>query len=435
MSSILTEKLRKMVENYLMDCWGNVPLILSEGKGTTVIDTDGREYIDCTAQAWTLSLGHSHPKIMEAVKEQINKIATVFFAYQSVPMVMLAEKLVEITPKEFNKILFGLSGSDTIEGAMHLAMRYTKGQDFITLYHAYHGRTFATIGMSYTYPAFVSVKRGMEKLLPKPIRVPNPYCYRCYYGLEYPKCDLLCAKFVENALKHAADTKVAGLMLEPIQANGGQIVSPLGYLPEIRRICTQYDIPLIFDEIQTGIGRCGKMFAAEVFDVFPDILVIGKGLGAGFPVTAIITTNKYTRLEKGEWGFTHGGSPFACAAALAALNVLIEEKLPEHAAAMGEILLNGLNELRETYSLIGDVRGKGLMIGVEMVDNRDTKKPAFHKTQKFLEGAQEKGVLFGKSGVGPQGGNVVKIKPPLTITEREIGKVLGVFEDVLKRLK
>ena len=433
--SINLDELQSIGQRRLIGCWEHTPTIMTEGEGCIIRDITGKEYLDCTAQAWTLSVGHSHPRVIGAVKDQIEKLANVFFAYRNVPMLMLAEKLAQINPEGLNKILFGLCGSTAIEGAMHLAMRYTGGQDFVTFYNAYHGRTFTTIGMSYTQESFVQVKKGLEKFVPKPIRVPSAYCYRCRFGLKYPTCNLLCAKFVETALQHAADTKVAGVMLEPIQANGGHIVPPPGYFQEIRRICDQYDVPLIFDEIQTGMGRCGKMFAGEIFDVIPDIMVIGKGLGAGFPITAVVTKEKYAHLEQGEWGFTHSGSPFACAAALAAIDVLIEEKLIENAQRMGKIFMDGLTELAEKYPIIGDVRGKGLMIGIEMVKDRESKEPAVEETQEIVSQAMERGVLFGKSGVGLRGGNVVKIKPPLCITKEQAGQALNVLEDVLKEVQ
>jgi len=395
-----------------------------------VKDVEGKEYLDATAQAWTLSVGHSHPRIIKAVKEQIGSLATAFFGYQSVPNLLLAEKLVTIAPEGFNKVLFGLSGSEANEAAMHLAMRYTQGQDFVTLYGGYHGRTFVTEAMSYTHDSFMDVKRGLERFITKPIRVPNAYCYRCYFGLGYPECELLCAKFVETALQHGADTKVAGVMLEPIQANGGHVVPPPGYLQELRRICTKYDVPLIYDEVQTGMGRCGKMFAAEVFDVFPDIMVIGKGLGAGFPITAVLTSDKYSHLEAAEWGFSHAGSPFACAAALEAINVLEDENLLENAHKMGTLIMDGFRELTKKFPLIGDVRGKGLMIGVEIVKDPETKEPAVKETQEIVIKALDRGLLLGKSGMGLLGGNVVKIKPPLCITEQEVGRMLNIFEDI-----
>jgi len=428
------EELRRISQEHIGSSWGRIPLILKEGKGVIVKDIEGKEYIDCTAQAWTLSVGHSHPKVIDAVKKQSEKLACAFFMYDNVPMLELVKRIMEITPDQFNKVIFALSGSVAIEGAMRLAMRYTGGQDFITLYHAYHGRTFATSAMSYTYPAFVSCKQGMERFTPKPIRVPNFYCYRCYFGRQYPECKLACLDFVEHAIRHGADTKVAGVLLEPIQANGGHITPPPGYLERLRRICTENDIPLIYDEIQTGIGRCGKMFASEVYNTFPDILVIGKGLGAGFPISAIVTNEKYSSFEAGEWGFTHAGHPVSCAAALAAIEVLIEENLPENAVKMGKIFMDGLDKLSKKYSLIGDVRGKGLMIGIEIVKDRNSKEPAIEKAQRIVDKAQERGVIFGKSGLGLQGGNVVKIKPPLCITKEEVGKVLDVFESTLDEM-
>lgn len=425
----LIRELRTIRSKHVGNIWDHSSLILTEGNGAIVKDVQGKEYIDCTAQAFTSSTGYRHPRVIEAVKTQLDQIENVFFAHDNIPMLRLAERLVEITPKKFNKVFFSLSGSEAIEGAMRLAIRYTGGQEFITLYHAYHGRTFVTEAVSHTYPTFVSCKRGVEKFTPKPIRVPNFYCYRCYFDHKYPDCNLFCVRFLENALKHQADSKVAGVILEPVQANGGQIPPPPGYLQELRRICSENGVLLIYDEIQTGMGRCGKMFAADVYQVYPDILVIGKGLGAGFPLSAVVTNEKDGVMERGEWGFTYAGSPVSCAASLAVIDVL-EEKLIENADKMGKRFLEGLNDLAKKYPIIGQIRGPGLMIGVEIVKEKDTKEPGTNETQKILTTAQEKGVLLAKSGLGPHG-NVVKIKPALNISEQQVAKVLRVLDEVL----
>jgi len=429
----LIGELKSISMKYLGVAWDRIPLILTEGSGVTVKDIQGREYIDCTAQAWTLSTGYRHPKVIKAVKAQLDQIEDVFFTYDNIPMLRLTQRLIEITPEKFNKVFFSLSGSEAIEGAMRLAMRYTGGQEFVTLYHAYHGRTFITEAISHTYPTYVSCKRGMEKFTPKPIRIPNFYCYRCYFDHKYPDCKLLCVKFLENALKHQADTKVAGVILEPIQANGGQIIPPPGYLQELRRICSENGVLLIYDEVQTGMGRCGKMFAADVYQIYPDILVIGKGLGAGFPLSCIITNEKYGFMEKGEWGFTYAGSPISCAAGLAVIDVLLEEKLIGNADKMGKLFLEGLNQLAKKYPIIGEIRGKGLMIGVEIVKDKNTKEPGPNETRKILMKAQEKGVLLGKSGLGPHG-NVFKIKPALNISKQQVAEVLRVLDEVLEEV-
>lgn len=433
MPELSPQELENLAKRYIMQTWDHTGLILTEGKGVRVKDVWGREYIDCTSQAWTLAVGYSHPKVIQAVREQLSKMVQVFASFYNIPQIMLAKKLVELTPPEFTKVAFTLSGADAVEGAMRLAMRYTGGQDFITLYHGYHGRTFSTTAMSYTYPSYVKCKRGIERFIPKPTRVPNFYCYRCYFDKKYPECDLFCATFIERALDHAVDTKVAGVILEPIQGNGGHIFPPPGYLKRLRQICTERDIPLIYDEIQTGFGRCGSWFAAEVFGAFPDILVIGKGLGGGFPITGIITSEKFDLFDPGDWGSTQGGNPLSCVAALATIKVIEEEGLLENAKVVGKVFMDRMKELMEVYEFIGDVRGIGLFLSVEIVQDKGSKKEDPQTAAKIVQKALQKGVIIAKSGIGDVG-NVLKIKPPLSITVSEMERVVDVLEACFKEI-
>ena len=433
MQELSPQVLENLAKKHIMQTWDQAGLVLTEGKGVKVKDAWGKEYIDCTSQAWTLSVGYSHPQVIQAVQEQLTKIVQTFASVHNVPQVMLAKKLVELTPPEFTKVAFTLSGADAIEGAMRLAMRYTGGQDFVTLYQGYHGRTFAATAMSYTYPSYVKCKRGMERFITKPTRVPNFYCYRCYFDKKYPECDLFCVKFLERALDHAVDSKVAGVLLEPIQGNEGQIFPPPGYLKRLRQICTERDIPLIFDEIQTGFGRCGSWFAAEAFGVFPDILVVGKSLGGGFPITGIITSEKFDLFDPGDWGSTNGGNPLSCAAALATIKVIEEEGLLENAQRVGTVFMDRMKELAHTYEFIGDVRGLGLFLGVEIVEDKNSKTEAPQTAAKIIQKALEKGVIIAKSGIG-EVGNVLKIKPPLSMTVSEMEKVLDVLQDCLQEV-
>ena len=427
MLELSPQELENLAKKHIMQTWDHFGLTLTEGKGVKIKDIWGKEYIDCTAQAWTLAVGYSHPKVIQAVQDQLNKMVQAFASVYNVPQIMLAKKLIELTPPEFTKVAFTLSGADAIEGAMRLAMRYTGGQDFITFYHGYHGRTFATAAMSYTYPSYVKCKQGVERFIPKPTRVPNPYCYRCYFNQEYPKCDLFCAKFLEQALDHAVDSKVAGILLEPIQANGGHIFPPPGYLQRVCEICTERDIPLIYDEIQTGFGRCGTWFAAETFGAFPDILVVGKGLGGGFPITGIITSEKFDLFDPGDWGSTNGGNPLSCTAALVTVKVIEEEGLLENAKVVGKVFMNRMKELSQTYEFIGDVRGIGLFLGVEIVRDKKGKKEDIQTAATIVRKALQKGVIIAKSGIGDVG-NVLKIKPPLNMTVSEMEKVVDVLE-------
>ena len=427
MLELSPQELENLAKRHIMRTWDHSGLTLTEGKGVKVRDIWGKEYIDCTSQAWTLAVGYSHPKVIQAVRDQLNKMVQVFASFYNVPQIMLAKKLAELTPPEFTKVAFTLSGADAIEGAMRLAMRYTGGQDFITLYHGYHGRTFSTTAMSHTYPSYVKCKRGVERFIPKPTRVPNFYCYRCYFDKKYPQCDLFCAKFLERALDHAVDSKVAGVLLEPIQGNGGHIFPPPGYLKRLGQICTERDIPLIYDEIQTGFGRCGTWFAAEAFGAFPDILVVGKGLGGGFPITGIITSEKFDLFNPGDWGSTQGGNPISCTAALATIKVIEEEQLLENAKVVGRVFMDRMKELAEVYEFIGDVRGIGLFLSVEIVQDKKSKKEDPQTALGIVRKALQKGVIIAKSGIGDVG-NVLKIKPPLSITVSEMEKVVDVLE-------
>ena len=427
------KELEKFAKTYIMQNWDHSDLILKEGKGVYVKDVWGKEFIDCTSQAWTLSVGYSHPKVIKAVEDQLHKVVQVFASFYNIPQINLVEKLRKILPKNFTKFAFTLSGADAIEGAMRLAMRYTGGQEFITLYQGYHGRTFTTTGLSHTYPTYVKCKQGVENFIPKPTRVPNFYCYRCYFDLKYPDCNLFCATFLERALDHAVDTKVAGVLLEPIQANGGHVFPPKDYLKKLRKICTERDIPLIYDEIQTGFGRCGTWFASDAFEAYPDILVVGKGLGGGFPITGIISSEKYDLLDPGDWGSTNGGNPLSCAAALATITVIEEEGLLENAQKVGKMFTDRMKELMKTYEFIGDVRTLGLFLSVEIIKDRGSKKENVEDAKKIVRKALEKGVIIAKSGIGDVG-NVLKIKPPLCISMSEMGKVVDVLEKCFKEV-
>ena len=421
-------------KKYVIEAMGFEPIVFTEGKGVKVKDIEGKEYLDAISAVWVLNLGYHHPEVLKAVKEQIDKIEFVSPEFQCIPKIMLAKKLAEIAPGNLKKTLFALSGAGAIEGAMHLAMRYTGGNEFITFYHAFHGRTFVTSALSYTYPKMLEGgKKGLERYMIKQIRIPNFYCYRCYFNLEYPDCDLFCVKFVETTIKHAADSRIAGVIVEPVQANGGMIPAPDGYLPELQKVCNDYDIPLIVDEVQTAFCRCGKMWASELYRVSPDLLVMGKALGGGFPLAGTLATEKCSSLVGWEYGFTEMAHPVACAASLAMISTMIKEQLADNAAKMGKIITNRIKELAERYKIIGDVRGPGLMIGVELVKDQESKKPACEETDYIIKKGYEKGILLGKSGplFGPYG-NVIKIKPAVNITKDQVENMLQLFEELIK---
>ena len=275
------------------------------------------------------------------------------------------------------KVLYAVNGAGAVEGAMHLAMRATDGVEFVCLDQAFHGTSFASMALTYSFPKMVEgSKQGLSRYFAKQIRVPNYNCYRCPFGSSYPACDLKCARFVEWSIDHQKDANVAGVIVELFLANGGMVPAPKEYARVLREICTRKGVAMIVDEVQTSLCRVGNLFASHTYDADPDIIVMGKALGGGFPLSAVVAAEGFTGLLGWEAGSTLMSTPPICAAGLEMINVMIEENLADNARKMGDYIVDKLNEMKGKYSLIGDVRGLGLMIGVELVLDRKTKEPA-----------------------------------------------------------
>lgn len=405
-----------------------VPLIVDHGEGSVLYDTNGKAYIDCTAQAWSLSVGYSHPKVIAAVGEQIKKFTHIRTSFETVPKLLLSKKLAELAPGSLNKVTYSISGSDANEGALKLALRNRPGSTFVSLFDGYHGRSLATINLSYPHPntRFTAWSAPV-------VRIPNPYCYRCPLKLSYPQCGLACVELSREIILRGAAERPVALIMEPFQGNGGMAQFPREYFPAIRALCDELDLLLIFDEIQTGFGRLGAWFGAEYYGVTPDILVFGKGIGGGFPLFGDIYDDRLNGFEPGDHSFTFAHFPVGMVAALATIQVIEEENLLEQSRVMGELITNGLRRMQERYELIGEVRAAGLMIGVELVKDRQTKAPARREAERFVHEGLQRGVIFGESkylGLG----NIVKVKPPLVITQSQAEQVLEVFEDILELL-
>ena len=408
---------------------GGLPIIVDSGKGAVLKDVNGKEYIDCTSQAWSYNIGFSHPRVIEAIKEQVDKITHVRTSFETIPKLLLLKKLGEITPGNLKKIMFSLHGSSSNESALKLAMiNRPEASKFITPYGNYMGRTLATIAGSWPYPP---ISKLFAPFMHNFIRIPNAYCYRCHFNLEYPKCNLFCAEFLKTTLKHGADY-VAAVSMEPMQAQGGQIEYPSGYLRRIKEICNEFNVLLIFDEIQTAFGRMGCMFASEMYDVIPDIMVFGKALCGGFPIAGTMQRADLKPPAPASDSYTFAHFPVSLAAACATLDVIIEEKMIDKANKMGKYFTSRLKELQNKYEIIGDVRGPGLMIGVELVKDRETKEPANEIVHSIVKEAIDDGVIFGESLFKGMG-NVLKIKPPLVINETQADIVLEVLEKHLKK--
>jgi 4-aminobutyrate aminotransferase-like enzyme len=404
-----------------------LPLMFTKARGASFWDAQGNEYIDCTSQAWTLNIGACHPRVMAAVREQLDYFTHHRTAFDTVPKLLLTKRLAELAPGNLNKVNYCLHGSTAVEGAMKLAMRNKPDQKFfLTLWDGYSGRTLAGMGLTYphTKPFF--------EYTGNTVRVPQAYCYRCPYKMEYPSCDLYCVDILNEFIEKSVDGEPLALLMEPVQGSGGMIDFPKPYYKALRELCDKHDMLLIFDEMQTGFGRVGTMFAADLYDVVPDILVFGKAIGGGFPLAGTIS-REGLNFAPGDHSFTFAHFPVSMVAALATLDVLEQEGFLEQANKLNQFFVSRLNEMKEKYELIGDIRGPGLMLGIELVRDKKTKEPANEESYQFEREGLKRQVLFGTAKYAGMG-NVVKIKPPLVMTEAQAERVMEVFEEVTQLL-
>ena len=408
-----------------------IPTAWEAGRGATIRDVDGNTYIDFVAGISVLNVGHSNPQVVEAVKRQLDKL-THALDIPTPERIALVEKLVQIAPeglKGNSKVLFGgPTGSDAIEGALKLAKFNTKHHTFLAFHGAYHGMTSGALSVT-SKKAF---KTGFLPLLPDIHFAPYAYCYRCAFGKEYPECKMQCVRYVEYLFSDPESglTDPAAIIVEPIQGEGGFIVPPDGYLKEMRRICDENSILLIVDEIQTGFGRTGKMFACEYDGVTPDIMTIAKAVGGiGLPLSGCVIKRELDTWEPGGHLGTFRGNVLACVAGLAAINFTLERGLVERSAREGAHMLRRLKDLQQETKTIGDVRGKGMMVAAEFVEDKQTKKPAIDLVKKVQARCLERGVLVWKAGHWP---NVIRFLPPLVITHEHVDKGLDIFSEAVK---
>jgi 4-aminobutyrate aminotransferase-like enzyme len=403
---------------YLFSCVANYyeePLVVDHAKGTYVYDTEGKEYLDFFGGIVTISVGHCNEKVTDAMQKQSAKLQHISTLYPNEAHVRLAEKLAQITPGKLQKSFFTNSGTEANETAVLLAELHTKCQDVIALRHGYSGRSH--LAMSLTGHA---AWRLTPTSTPGVHHIPNAYCYRCPFGLTYPSCDLKCAKDLEEAIRSVTSSRLAAFIAEPIQGIGGFITPPKEYFSEIVAIVHKYGGLFICDEVQTAWGRTGgKMFGIEHWGVEPDIMTFAKGMANGAPIGATIAAPEVADSMKGMSISTFGGNPVTSAAALATIEVIEEENLVENARLMGQRLRYGLSGLQKKYPVIGDVRGMGLMQGLELVG--ENKQPQPEAGKRLFEATKTNGLLIGKGGLA---GNVIRITPPLNVTADQIDQAL-----------
>jgi len=402
------------------------PFVMDHGKGCEVWDVDGNRFLDFMAGIAVLSTGHAHPKVVKAIQEQAEKFIHISSDFYHEKWIALAEKLDEIAPFQESAVSFMTnSGTEAVETAIKLARYHTGRTNFIGFTGAFHGRTMGAI----TFTASKAVyHRGFYPLMSGVVHAPYPNPYRPVlerkHGEDYGET---VARYIEEQiLGHILPPdEVAGILVEPIQGEGGYIVPPPGFFPALRKLCDKYGILLIADEVQSGMGRTGKWWAIEHFETEPDIFTTAKGIASGMPLGACVARKSVMTWERGAHGNTYGGNPLACAAALATIELLEQEYL-QNAAEAGRYLLDALHEIQTRHPSIGDVRGIGLMIGVEFVLDRKTKEPAKDLTERIVQLAFERGLLLLSCGK-----SVIRIAPPLCITRPEIDEGLRIFEEAI----
>jgi 4-aminobutyrate aminotransferase len=403
------------------------PVVVESASGAEIHGTDGRAYLDCFAGIAVVNAGHVHPRVAAAAKEQIDRLIHAASYIYYVPGVAdLAEVLAHITPGALQKTFFCNSGAEAIEGALRLARVATGKREVIALQMAFHGRTYGTLSITGNQAR----KTRGGPYMPGVAFAPAPYCYRCPLKLERETCDLACADAVDDVIRYQTSGDVAAFVVEPVLGEGGIIPLPEGYLARVKQILEKHGILLLVDEVQTGFGRTGKLFAVEHQEgVEPDILAMAKGIADGFPLGAFIAPEAMAdTFQPGEHLSTFGGNPVSCAAAQANIAVLQEEGLVEHAAELGSWALSELRQLQQSHTLIGDVRGQGLMLGIELVKDRATKEPAAAEAARVRAICREAGVLI---GVGGQFGNVLRLQPPLVITREQLGQAIQTLSQAL----
>ncbi|MBZ5536696.1 MAG: acetyl ornithine aminotransferase family protein [Acidobacteriia bacterium] len=404
------------------------PLVMKRGRGAMVEDVDGNTFLDFSAGIAVCSTGHAHPEIVAAIQKQaadfIHMSGTDFYYPQ---MVELAQKLADSVPgKAPRKVYFGNSGAEAIEAAMKVARFHTKRDKFIAFYGAFHGRTFGALSLT---ASRVTQRRGFSPLVPGVTHIPYGYCYRCPYNLTPQTCSIDCGTFLRDVVFKTTvpPEEVAAIFVEPILGEGGYVIPPVEFLQELKSICEDYGILFVADEVQSGMGRTGKMWAIEHFGIEPDILCTAKGLASGMPIGVMIARSDLMNWPPGAHASTFGGNPVSCAAALATIK-LLEEQYTENAARIGKYILEKISDWPRTHPLVGEVRGLGLMVAIELVRDKNTRVKAHEERDQVLQEAFKRGLLI--LGCGE---NVVRLMPPLLIDQRQADVAVEILEEVLTR--
>jgi 4-aminobutyrate aminotransferase len=400
-------------------------IVVKSASGVYVEDFAGRRYMDFTSGLATTNIGHNHPAVVEAIKKQAEHFihSGCIFYYDS--LLALAERLSEITPPGIDMFFFSNSGAEAVEGALKLARFYTGRQGIVAFTGGFHGRTFGSVSLT---TSNIKYRRRYHPLLPSVYQSPYPYCYRCFLGQRKDSCALDCYEYLERLFTHLIPPEeTACIIIEPVLGEGGYVVPPTDFLRRLRDFCDRWNILLIFDEVQAGMGRTGRWFASEHFGVVPDIMTVAKGIASGMPLSAVAATKEIMReWPPGAHGTTFGGNPVSCAAAIATIDTIEKEGLLERATETGTHALQRLREVQGRCPGIGDVRGLGLMIGIEFV--KDGGKPDTEGLKRVIDYCRKKDLILLECGVER---NIIRLAPPLVVTREEIDRGFKILEEAI----
>lgn len=405
--------------------------ILEKSHGSTVTDTDGKEYLDFQSGQMGGALGHQHPRMVSVIQETMQSLLHASKAMLNVPRLRLHETLGKILPPPLQKSLFLVSGSDAIEAAIDLARKATGGLDVLGLHTGLHGSTsYLTRSLSFAWS-----RHKHAVVAPATSAILSPHCYRCPVGLTFPSCELQCLKTSMELADANFTSKPAAFIGEPILSAGGVIVPPPGYYQALREACDERGMLLIFDESQTGLGKTGKLFGFQhEAGVMPDIITISKHFGGGLPISAVCTTEDIAQRAVDEGYFatrSHAADPLLCAAGEESINIVVEEDMPGKAARIEQRIHAALHQMAEEFELIGDIQGRGVLVGIEFVTDRETKTPANAEVGKMSQYCLDHGLIFQLRGT--QGDlNVIRLVPPMTTSDAEVDRAMSILHDAIK---
>jgi 4-aminobutyrate aminotransferase len=400
-------------------------IAIGRGEGCRVIDQDGKSYLDCASGLAVLNIGHNHPRVMERVSRQMPDFVHTGGVFLNEVTVEAAELLTSITPPSLDMLFFSNSGAEAVEGAIKLARHVTGRQGIIAFSGAFHGRTLGALSLTSSNCRY---RERYHPLLPSVYHAPYPFCHHCLFGCLNSGCTLACLGYLEDMLRHyISPAEMAAIIIEPILGEGGYSPAPADFLTGLRQLCDKHGILLIFDEVQSGMGRSGEWFAAQSYGVTPDILTVAKGIASGFPLSAVVSRSELMeRWPTWAHGTTFGGNPVSCAAAIATIETIRDEGLLQRCCQLGATTLDRLRLLQKQHPLIADVRGRGLMIGMELA--QPDGNPASAACNKILQECLERGLIIINCGAER---NIIRFIPPLTISNGELDQALGIFGEAL----